>query len=172
MNASGSAMPAIAVGILVEDGAWPSRQKLRAIARRAIDAALARAKPALAPEPEASLLFTGDARMRDLNLRYRGKDRPTNVLSLPAAPVLAGRLGPPLGDVVLAEETIRDEAADQGLAFEDHLTHLIVHGFLHLIGYDHERESEALVMEDLEVAILGDLGIADPYAASGPTQRK
>jgi probable rRNA maturation factor len=151
--------------VLVEAGAWSSRAKLRALAERAIGAAADRACPDLEPEAEVSLLFTDDAHMRQLNLRYRGKDKPTNVLSLPAAPVLVGRLGPPLGDVVLAAETIEAEARAQGLALGDHLTHLIVHGFLHLVGYDHEHDAEALVMEGLETAIMKDLGIADPYAA-------
>jgi probable rRNA maturation factor len=86
--------------------------------------------------------------------------------------VVPGLLGPPLGDIVLAEETIRGEAEAGGLAFEDHLTHLIVHGFLHLVGHDHVVESEALVMEGLETAILGDLGIADPYAAAGAADER
>ncbi len=172
MSARGAASVPVAVDLLVEGGAWPSRARLRAIAGRAIVAAVARAQPMLAPDPEASLLFTDDARMRGLNRDYRGKDSPTNVLSLPAAPVLPGRLGPPLGDIVLAAETIRREADEQGLAFEDHLTHLIVHGFLHLVGHDHEEEGEALAMEGLETAILGDIGIADPYAASGAADQR
>jgi probable rRNA maturation factor len=155
----------IAVDVLIEAGDWPSRAKLRALAERAIAAAADRACPDLAPEAEVSLLFTDDAHMRRLNLRYRGKDKPTNVISLPSAPPVVGRLGPLLGDVVLAVETVAKEAGDQGLALNDHLTHLIIHGFLHLIGYDHEDESEALVMEGLETAILNDLGISDPYAA-------
>lgn len=155
----------IAVDMLIEAGAWPNRARLRALAERAISAAADRACPDLEPGAEVSLLFTDDAHMRRLNLRYRGQDRPTNVLSLPAAPVLVGRLGPPLGDIVLAAETVRREAKAQALAENDHLTHLIVHGFLHLIGHDHEDDAEALVMEGLETAILADLGIADPYAA-------
>ena len=103
--------------------------------------------------------------MRRLNRDYRGKDKPTNVLSFPRRRLLAGRLGPLLGDIVLAAETVAREAEDEGLALDDHLTHLIVHGFLHLLGYDHEDEAEAAVMEGLETAILGGLGIADPYAA-------
>lgn len=172
MSTRGAAAAPVAVDILVESGEWPSRQKLRALARRAIGAAVARARPMLAPDPEASLLFTDDARMRILNRDYRGKDSPTNVLSLPAAPVLPGCLGPPLGDIVLAAETIRREADEQGLAFEDHLTHLIVHGFLHLVGHDHEEEAEALAMEGLETAILGDIGIADPYAAPSAADQR
>lgn len=160
-----SAGQEIAVDVLIEAGEWPARAKLRALAERAIGAAADRACPDLEPGAEVSLLFTDDSHMHRLNLRYRGRDRPTNVLSLPAAPVLVGRLGPLLGDIVLAAETVRAEAKAQGLAENDHLTHLIVHGLLHLIGYDHEVDSEALVMEGLETAILGDLGIADPYAA-------
>jgi probable rRNA maturation factor len=86
--------------------------------------------------------------------------------------VVRGRLGPPLGDIVLAAETVRREADEQGLAFEDHLTHLIVHGFLHLVGHDHEAEAEALAMEGLETAILHDIGIADPYAAAGAADQR
>lgn len=155
----------IAVDVLIEAGEWPARARLRALAERAIGAAADRACPDLEPGAEISLLFTDDAHMRRLNLRYRGKDKPTNVLSLPSAPLLIGRLGPLLGDVVLAAETIGREARAQALAENDHLTHLIVHGFLHLIGHDHEEDAKALVMEGLETAILGDLGIADPYAA-------
>jgi probable rRNA maturation factor len=161
----GPARPGVSVEILVEAGVWPSRSKLRSLAERAIAAAADRACPDLEPGAEISLLFTDDAHMRILNHRYRRKDRPTNVLSLPAAPPVVGRLGPMLGDVVLAAETVREEATAQGLAFDDHVTHLITHGFLHLLGYDHEDESQALVMEGLETAILTDLGIADPYAA-------
>lgn len=154
-----------AVDLRVEAGAWPPRVKLRQLARRAVAAAAALAAPDLAPGAEVSLLFTDDARMATLNHRYRGRRRPTNVLSLPSAAPVGGGLGRPLGDIVLAYETILGEAADSGIAFEHHLTHLIVHGFLHLIGYDHRNDGEALVMEGLETAILGKLGIADPYAA-------
>jgi probable rRNA maturation factor len=155
----------VAVDVLIEAGEWPARARLRALAERAIGAAVDRACPDLEPGAEVSLLFTDDSHMRGLNLRYRGQDKPTNVLSLPAARLLVGRLGPLLGDIALAAETVRGEAKAQELAENDHLTHLIVHGFLHLIGHDHEDDSEALVMEGLETAILSDLGIADPYAA-------
>jgi probable rRNA maturation factor len=120
--------------------------------------------PEIAEDAEVSLVFTDDSSVRLLNRQYRGQDRPTNVLSFPAAPLASGRLGPPLGDIVLARETIASECEAQGLDFADHLTHLIVHGFLHLLGYDHEADGEAVVMERLETAILGRLGIADPYA--------
>ncbi len=120
--------------------------------------------PPIVGGAEVSLVFTDDARIRVLNRQYRGKDQPTNVLSFPAAPLAPGKLGPPLGDIVMALETIAAESGAQRLDFADHVTHLIVHGFLHLIGYDHETDGEAAVMEWLETAILASLGIADPYA--------
>ena len=122
--------------------------------------------PEIAAEAEVSLLFTDDARVRVLNRQYRGQDKPTNVLSFPAAPLIPGKLGPPLGDIVMARETIAAESTAQGLDSAAHLTHLIVHGFLHLVGYDHETDDEAAVMERLETVILGRLGIADPHADS------
>jgi probable rRNA maturation factor len=111
-----------------------------------------------------SLVFTDDASVRVLNRDYRGKDKPTNVLSFPAPQLVPGRFGPLIGDIVVARETVAAESAADGLTFADHLTHLIVHGFLHLVGYDHETDDEAAVMEGLETSILQQLGIADPYA--------
>ncbi len=110
--------------------------------------------------------MTGDDEMRDLNRRYRGVDAPTNVLAFacdetPAAPG-AARLA---GDVVLALDTLRREARERGLDLGDHLSHLVVHGVLHLLGYDHEIPSEAEAMESLETQILAGLGVDDPYAA-------
>ncbi len=172
MSGSLPAGPDIVIDLAIEEGDWPSRQKLRPLIRRALKAAIGRASPALLEDCEVSFLFTDDARMRELNRDWRGKDKPTNVLSLPGAPVLPGRFGPSLGDIVLAAETVRREAEDQGLAVEAHLTHLIVHGFLHLVGYDHEIEDEALVMEGLETAILGDIGVADPYAATSAADER
>ena len=107
---------------------------------------------------ELSLMLTDDAEVRQLNARWRGKDKPTNVLSFPGGdPVL-------LGDVVLALETVKREAAEQGKRFGDHLSHLVVHGVLHLIGYDHVKTRDAAAMEALERRVLAGLGIADPYA--------
>ena len=115
-------------------------------------------------EAEVSLVFTDDASIRLLNRQYRGKDKPTNVLSFPTPQLVRGRFGPLLGDIVLARETVAAESEADGLTFADHLTHLIVHGFLHLVGYDHEAAGEAAEMEGLETSILHGLGIADPYA--------
>jgi probable rRNA maturation factor len=112
---------------------------------------------------EISLLFTDDAEIRRLNRDYRGKNQPTNVLSFPQNPALSGGL---LGDVVLAAETVASEAALAEKPLEHHVAHLIVHGFLHLLGYHHEGEEEAEMMEALERAALSRMGIPDPYAAA------
>lgn len=117
---------------------------------------------------EVSLLFTNDSEQRRLNRNWRQHDKPTNVLSFPNMDEESWRLAPErpqlLGDVVLARETVTREARDQGKSVVDHALHLVVHGMLHLLGYDHEEATGAEEMEDLERAILADLGIADPYA--------
>jgi probable rRNA maturation factor len=113
-------------------------------------------------------MLTDDAGIRTLNSNWRGIDKPTNVLSFPALqPTGAG--GPDdapnmLGDIAIAFETTRKEADDEQKPFDHHLSHLAVHGFLHLIGYDHEKDDEAEAMEALETEILAQLGIPDPYA--------
>lgn len=113
---------------------------------------------------EISIVLADDAFVRDLNRQYRNIDRPTNVLSFPVGddnghgPVL-------LGDVVLAYETVQREARAAGKSLSAHVTHLIIHGILHLLGYDHEDEQEAEEMEALETALLARLGITDPYVA-------
>lgn len=107
------------------------------------------------------ILLTDDASIQDLNARFRDRDRPTNVLSFPAAPTAL----PHLGDVVLAFGVCTSEAAAQGKTLADHLTHLVVHGVLHLLGHDHEVDSEAEAMEREEKTILKRLGVRDPYRA-------
>lgn len=106
---------------------------------------------------EVALALGDDAFVRSLNVQFRGKDKATNVLSFPA--------GEPgfLGDVALARETVAREAAEQGKSQRDHARHLLVHGILHLLGYDHETDEQAIAMETLERRILARLGIADPY---------
>jgi len=153
--------------ILIEAGAWPGKAKLRRLVDGALAAACSAVRPVLATDAEISLVFTDDAHVRGLNRRFRGKDAATNVLSFPAVPASAGGLGPLLGDIVLAAETVRAEAEAEGEALEAHLTHLIVHGFLHLVGYGHDTAAKAAVMEGVETAILAGLGIADPYAGPG-----
>lgn len=128
--------------------------------KRACEAAL---KALAVPHKKLSvtLVLSNDAEIRTLNKNYRRKDKPTNVLSFPDGTMLNGVKQ--LGDVVLAYETIAREAAEQGKKLKDHLTHLTIHGVLHLLGYDHESENDAEIMETLEIAILSSMAIANPY---------
>ena len=156
------------------DALWPSATDWETLASRAA-AALAQSAPELAnPRLSASLLFADDTQVRDLNREWRGKDQPTNVLSFPMIEreelLALGWVGdenaPPelLGDIALALETCTREAADKGISLEHHTAHLIIHGLLHLAGYDHETSPEhARAMERLEINALAQMGIADPY---------
>ena len=119
------------------------------------------------PECELSLVFTDDAAIRLLNAEHRGKDKATNVLSFPIDED-ADVFGPMLGDIVFAYETVDRERGELGLAFEAHLTHLCIHGFLHLLGYDHIEPDEADKMESVEVAILAALDMENPYEGTVP----
>ena len=148
--------PAIVADILMEGGDWPPEAELQAAGRSGDRRLRGRRRPAA--DRRRGRGFAGFHRRRPCSRAepaYRGRDRPTNVLSFPAAPLVSGRFGPPLGDIVLARETVVAEAAAEGLTVADHLSHLIVHGFLHLLGHDHEKDDEAAVMERLETAILG-----------------
>lgn len=158
-----AALP-IAIDVLVETEGWPADDALAQLVARAVEASFATAGLKAVEGSELSVVFTDDEHVRSLNGEYRQKDKATNVLSFPGSPPGRGRFGPLLGDIVLAHETIATEAGDEGIAFEDHLTHLVVHGLLHLFGHDHLEDTEAERMEALETAILGRLGIADPYA--------
>jgi probable rRNA maturation factor len=161
--------PRLDVQIAVEAGDWPSEDALLAftepVLERAAGFLVAEAGQPFAEQPvEISLVFTNDDDIKGINAEWRGQDKPTNVLSFPAFPLVpGGRPGPMLGDIILAEETLRREALDLGKPFDDHLTHLLVHGFLHLFGYDHMTDTEAAVMEGLEIRILADMGLANPY---------
>jgi len=139
---------------------------LMVLSERAIAAAFAAADLPVARNTEVSLLFTDDAAIRKLNAEWRDKDKPTNVLSFPGSDPDGEVYGPLLGDIVFARETVAREAAEMGIDFSDHLSHLIVHGLLHLFDYDHQQNDEAEIMESLEKAILASIGIDDPYADS------
>ena len=149
---------------------WPSPPDWEELAGRAASV-LAELAPELAnPRLSASLLFADDAEVHELNREWRGKDKPTNVLSFPMlerADLLAlPTLGPPelLGDLALALETCAREAADKGIRLDHHAAHLIIHGLLHLAGHDHELgPDEARAMELIEIKALAQMGIADPY---------
>jgi len=152
------------IDVVQEAGMWPAGAAEQA--RRAAITAYAMAGET--GEAELCIVLADDHFVQDLNKTYRGKDKPTNVLSFPARsiPVAAGpepmgfRL---LGDIVLARETLEREAAEQGKCAEDHVMHLVVHGLLHLLGQDHEEDDKAEIMEELERRILQALGISDPY---------
>jgi probable rRNA maturation factor len=159
---------AVDIALSVDGGDWPPEADLRALAEKSIAATAAKA-PALSKDGEVSILFTDDAHIAELNAEWRGIAHPTNVLSFPAAPVSTGWKGPvPLGDIVLGFETMTKEAAAAHLTLADHISHLLVHGLLHLVGFDHQDDAEAAAMESLETAVLAELGIADPYAGREP----
>ena len=150
--------------LIVDDPAWGDDARLHDLAARAISAAVAFLDEDCADE-SVSLLFTSDAAIAELNARHRGKPKATNVLSFPAPdmPLPPGELRP-IGDIALAYGTVRAEADLEGKPFDHHVTHLIVHGFLHLLGFDHVDDAMAEEMESAERAILKSLDIADPYA--------
>jgi probable rRNA maturation factor len=145
------------IEVEVEDTAWSaSIADVEAVATRAAKAALGVATGAV------TVLLSDDETVRELNARFRGKDRPTNVLSFPAAAIPGADIQP-LGDIVLGFGVCADEARAQGKSLSDHLAHLTVHGVLHLLGRDHEDDVEAEAMEAEEREILATLGVADPY---------
>ncbi|MEI4481947.1 MULTISPECIES: rRNA maturation RNase YbeY [unclassified Phyllobacterium] len=157
----------IDIDILVETDGWPGEAALSDLASIAIAAVWDELASGNQPDSELSLVFTDDAAIKELNNDWRDKDKPTNVLSFPAFPIKPGQApGPMLGDIVIALETVVREAEDEEKSFDHHLTHLIVHGVLHLLGYDHETDDEAEEMEQLERKILARLAIPDPYALS------
>lgn len=163
--ASAAAAGALDIDLMIEEGAWPSEDALRALVDRAVPVALAEAEVEVVDGVELSLVFTDDDAIQSLNAEWRQKDKPTNVLSFPAFPMAPGDPLPPmLGDIVLAYETVVREAELEGKPLENHITHLIIHGLLHLLGYDHETDEEAEEMEALERQALARLAIPDPYA--------
>jgi probable rRNA maturation factor len=146
---------------------WQNEAGAETTIHRAIEAA-SEIVDADVGEAELAVMLTDDAGIRILNCNWRGIDKPTNVLSFPAlqpaGPVGPGEAPRMLGDIAIAYETMRKEADDEQKPFDHHLSHLAVHGFLHLIGYDHENDADAEVMEALEAKILAQLGIPNPYA--------
>jgi probable rRNA maturation factor len=153
--------------ILVVADCWQSAPDAEATIDRAI-AAAAEFVEADVGDAELAIMLTDDAGIKTLNNNWRGIDKPTNVLSFPALPTHGPREPEDaprmLGDIAIAYETTRREADEEKKPFDHHLSHLAVHGFLHLIGHDHEKDQEAELMESLEREILSQLGIPDPYA--------
>jgi probable rRNA maturation factor len=176
---SGASARDLDISISLEAGDWEVvvadvEQRIETAARAAFDAA---ERPSVldgAPA-EMSLVLADDALVRTLNRDYRDKDKPTNVLSFALLDdlddtddALARDEGMPIliGDVILAFETVQREAREQGKSIKDHLAHLVIHGVLHLLGYDHQSDPDADRMERLETSILARMGIADPYSAN------
>jgi probable rRNA maturation factor len=172
------------ISFSLESGDWETAatdvERLTEVAARAAFEAAEKPEILGGDTPvEMSLVLADDALVQTLNRDYRDKDKPTNVLSFAllddlddtdedADDVLAREEGMPIliGDVILAFETVQREALEQGKSFGDHLTHLVIHGVLHLLGYDHQSDPDADRMERLETSILARLGIADPYSAN------
>jgi probable rRNA maturation factor len=166
----------VSLDISVSSPLWRALPRARAIARETIAAAAESGGAVRIDRPEGraslqttyggevSLRLADDAALRTLNLRWRGIDKPTNVLSFPSASPGPLSNATALGDIALAYETLAREAEDLGVPLADHYRHLLAHGFLHLIGYDHRTDAEAERMEALETRILARLGAGDPYA--------
>lgn len=150
-----------AIECVVEDDAWSAVGDLETLATEAVTAA--EAELSLTGGKGLCILFTSDDAIAELNTTHRGKAGPTNVLSFPAHDSAEGWLG----DIALASGVCLKEADERGIAPADHVRHLLIHGFLHLHGYDHQADAEAEEMEAIERRALARLGIADPYAVGG-----
>jgi probable rRNA maturation factor len=169
-----TAVAGLKIDVLVDSEHWKNAATAKIVVRRALKQAATR----LSTRPaELAIVLTDDSAMRRLNRNWRGVDAPTNVLSFatknPGDQLHEQRgshpVGNHLGDIVLAYETVKHAAHREGKPFDHHLAHLVVHGFLHLLGYDHENDAEARRMEAAERAILRDLAVPDPYRAAYTT---
>ncbi len=149
----------MSIDVMIDSDLWKKHPGAEDTVRKAI-AEATRVVPH--KRAEMAVVLTDDTAMRALNKRWRGKDKPTNVLSFPAQTTL-GAAAPHLGDIVIAFEITALEAEREGKPFAHHLSHLAVHGYLHLLGHDHETDREAEAMERLETKILARIGIPDPY---------
>lgn len=152
----------VEIDVIVNSDQWQAVPHAEEVVRRAIDAA-AMQSASLTAQTELAIMLTDDAEIRTLNRQWRKIDKATNVLSFPATPI-PGTPQAALGDIAIAFETLQREADDEGKPFDHHLSHLAVHGFLHLVGYDHETDDDAEKMEGLERGILASLDIPDPYS--------
>jgi probable rRNA maturation factor len=158
----------LSIDVVKSSPLWRALPGVENLARRAIEASREASGAQILDGAEVSVRLANDAQIRALNAQWRGVDNPTNVLSFPAAPLGKTAVAPMLGDIVVAFETAEREAAQESKTFADHVAHLVVHGFLHLLGFDHQIAFEADRMEALETSILAQLEIADPYAATTP----
>jgi probable rRNA maturation factor len=169
-----TAVAELKIDVLVDSEHWKNADAAKVLIRRALKQAATTLSTKTA---ELAIVLTDDAAMRRLNRNWRGVDAPTNVLSFATKnsgdrvdEQLGTQLvGNHLGDIVLAYETVKREAHREGKPFDHHLVHLVVHGFLHLLGYDHANDAQARRMETIERAILRDLAVPDPYRAPHTT---
>jgi probable rRNA maturation factor len=164
----------IKTDITIDEKLWKTQPNISAQIKSLIKQIVPQTTLATIKKIEISILLTNDKQIQELNKNYRHKDKPTNVLSFPlldGKKIKNGNLEKldlngdylALGDIVIAYETILKEAAEQNKTFQNHLTHLLIHSLLHLIGFDHEKEKDAEIMEELEIKILKNLGIKNPY---------
>ena len=154
--------PGVQIEVVVRSARWRKQPKAQTIVKTAI---LAAAKAVSTPPAELAIVLDDDSAIRALNRQWRGQNAPTNVLSFPAAsPGNRRSASPYIGDIVIAFQTTAREAVAEGKPFGHHLAHLAIHGFLHLLGYDHDDDRDAATMERLERRILQRLAIPDPYA--------
>ncbi|MTH99731.1 rRNA maturation RNase YbeY [Roseibium sp. RKSG952] len=163
MNTQNPGGNAPVIDVIVEAGNWPDERFLQDLFNRSFTAACRGADLKFLKSSELSVLCTNDQAIQALNKQWRDKNKATNVLSFPASEPQDDVYGPLLGDIVFGFETVEREADELGIEFQAHLTHLVVHGILHLFDYDHQEDDEAELMESLEVKILSDLGLENPY---------
>lgn len=161
-----AALPVVDVEIVEDDGDWSRVSGLDDLIETAARAVIAATQPAL--KGSVSIALSSDAVVTELNGRFRDKLKPTNVLSFPAGD---GAPEGQIGDIILGLETIEREAAEQMIPVEHHVQHLVIHGVLHLLGYDHEAAPDAEAMEAVEISVLSKLGIANPYTGDLETGR-
>jgi probable rRNA maturation factor len=153
----------LSLDILNEAGVWSRLPGLDRLILEAGQALAAHPRFAAHRQAEACVALSDDRTVQELNARFRGKDKPTNVLSFPYLAAPGEPVDANLGDIVLAHETVWREADEQGVSVAHHLQHLVVHGLLHLLGLDHETEADAEEMEAIEVEVLAGLGVKNPY---------
>jgi probable rRNA maturation factor len=167
-----SRSPALDIDIQKTVRDWNAIPRVTAKVRLAATRAIAMGGVPVLAGAGLAVSLASDARVREVNGQWRGKDQPTNVLSFPGAVPARISQSPNLGDIIIAYETVVSEAANDAKPLENHLIHLVVHGVLHLLGYDHMTSADAERMERLETAILESLSIPDPYAGSDPLETK
>lgn len=157
------------IDIAIEDLGWHNHPDLPELIEKAVKASIEHAKLEFPDDAELSILLTNDDQMKLLNKQWRQKNAATNVLSFPGSDVQPGEPADGLiGDIVVAYRTVSSEAEANNIPFSDHFCHLVIHGFLHLFGYDHQNGRDAECMEALERKALAALGIPDPYLESVP----